>query len=57
MLPDVEEEGRGGEECRRDMGVAFTALRGPRLIRYLSLNLMDSLLREGVVTVNLLSHH
>jgi hypothetical protein len=48
---------RGGEEYRRDMGVAFTALGGPRLVRYLGLNLMNPLLGEGVVAVNLLSHH
>jgi hypothetical protein len=33
-------EERRGEEYRRDMGVAFTALGGPRLVRYLGLNLM-----------------
>jgi hypothetical protein len=44
-------------QYRRDMGVAFTALGGPRLVRYLGLNLMNSLLGEGVVAVNLLSHH
>jgi hypothetical protein len=48
---------RGGDEYRRDIGAAFTALGGPRLIRYLGLNLMNSLLGEGVVTVNLLSHY
>jgi hypothetical protein len=48
---------RGGEEYRRDMGVAFTALGGPRLVRYLGLNLMNPLLGKGVVAVNLLSYH
>jgi hypothetical protein len=47
MLSDVEGEGRGGEEYRRDMGVAFTALGGLRLVRYLGLNLMNSLLGGG----------
>jgi hypothetical protein len=40
---------RRGEEYRRDMGVAFIALGGPRLIRYLGLNLMNSFLGEGGV--------
>jgi hypothetical protein len=35
--------------------VAFTALGGPRLVRYLGLNLMDSLLGEGVVASRNLS--
>jgi hypothetical protein len=48
---------RGGEEYRRDMGVAFTVLGGPRLVRYLGLNLMNPLLGEAVVAINLLSHH
>jgi hypothetical protein len=48
---------RGGDEYRRDMGAAFTALGGPRLVRYPGLNLMNSLLGEGVVAVNLLSHY
>jgi hypothetical protein len=36
----LREEERRGEEYRRDMGVAFIALGGPRLVRYLGLNLM-----------------
>jgi hypothetical protein len=48
---------RGGEEYRRDIGVAFIVLGGLRLIRYLGLNLMNPLLGEGVVTVNLLSYY
>jgi hypothetical protein len=35
---------------------AFTALGGPRLVRYLGLNLMNSLPGVGVVAINLLSH-
>jgi hypothetical protein len=47
---------RRGEECRRDMGVAFTALGGPRPVRYLGLNLMNSFPGVGVVAISLLSH-
>ena len=36
--------------------MAFTALGGLRLVRYLGLNLMNLLLGVGVVAVNLLSH-
>jgi hypothetical protein len=57
MLSDIEGEGRGGEEYRRDMGMAFTVLEGPRLVRHLGLNLMNPLLGEGVITVNLLFHY
>jgi hypothetical protein len=49
-LSDVEEEGRGGIPKRYGRGLHSTR-------RYLGLNLMDSLLGEGVVAVNLLSHH
>jgi hypothetical protein len=53
----MEGEGRRGEEYRRDMSVAFIVLGGPRLVRYLGLNLINPLLGEGVVTINLLSYY
>ena len=48
---------RGGDKYQRDIGVAFIVLGGLRLIRYPGLNLMNSLLGEGVVTINLLSYY
>lgn len=48
---------RRGEGYPRDTGVAFTALGGPILVKCLGLNLITLLVREGMVAVNLLSHH
>ena len=49
-LSDIEEEGRGGIPKRYRRSLYSTR-------RYLGLNLMDSLLGEGVVTINLLSYY
>jgi hypothetical protein len=45
-----------GEEYRTDMGVAFTVLGGPRPVRYLGLNLMNSFPGVGIVTISLFSY-
>ena len=49
-LSNIEEEGRGGILKRYRRGLYSTR-------RYLGLNLIDSLLGEGVVTINLLSYY
>jgi hypothetical protein len=54
ILPDVEEEERGGIPKRYGCGLHST--RRTKIVRYLGLNLMNSLLGVAVVAVNLLSH-
>jgi hypothetical protein len=56
MLFDIE-KGRGGEEYQRNMGVAFIALKGLRLVRYLSSNLIDMLLEKGIIAISFLFYY
>jgi hypothetical protein len=55
MLSDVEEEGRGGIPKRYGHGLHST--RRTKTRRVPGSELMNSLLGEGVVAVNLLSHY
>jgi hypothetical protein len=57
MLSNIKKKRRGGEEYQKDIGVAFIVLGELRLVRYLGLNLINSLLGEGVVTINLLFYY